>query len=58
MQVKGLQTEYERVTKADKAGAGAGAGTGSLAAEEAAALKKTLDRVIGEKEQLQVGGGL
>ncbi|KAG2436313.1 hypothetical protein HXX76_006624 [Chlamydomonas incerta] len=51
-QVKGLQTEYERVTKADKAGGGGGA-TSSLAAEEAAALKKTLDRVIGEKEQLQ-----
>ncbi|KXZ55872.1 hypothetical protein GPECTOR_2g1423 [Gonium pectorale] len=50
-QVKGLQAEYERVTSAPKADAKGG----DLAAEEAAALKKTVDRLIAEKEALHSG---
>ncbi|GIL66217.1 hypothetical protein Vafri_19824 [Volvox africanus] len=51
-QVKGLQAEYERVTaSADKTAAGAA--TSSLAGEEAAALKKMVDKLIAEKQQLE-----
>ncbi|KAG2493177.1 hypothetical protein HYH03_008598 [Edaphochlamys debaryana] len=63
-QVKGLQAEYNRVTStpakgaavaAGDAGASAGAEgpAASLAAEEAAALKKTVDKLIAEKQRLQ-----
>ncbi|GFR46068.1 hypothetical protein Agub_g7497 [Astrephomene gubernaculifera] len=57
-QVKGLQAEYERVTAASKAqgadnAGGGGGGNTRLAVEEAAALKKTVDRLIAEKQQLQ-----
>lgn len=63
-QVQGLQAEYKRVT-ADLPAAGvkdggsaatpaaAGGAAAALAAEEAAALRKTVDRLIAEKQELQ-----
>ncbi|GIM02467.1 hypothetical protein Vretimale_7316 [Volvox reticuliferus] len=56
-QVKGLQAEYERVTRTGIATSSdkpaAGAAVSNLAAEEAAALKKMADKLIAEKQQLQ-----
>lgn len=67
-QVQGLQAEYKRVTAdppaatAKDGGATAAAASGgaaaALAAEEAAALRKTVDRLIVEKQELQVGWGV
>ncbi|EFJ46447.1 hypothetical protein VOLCADRAFT_105587 [Volvox carteri f. nagariensis] len=51
-QVKGLQAEYDRVTSTDKAAEGKSTAA-TAAADEAAALKKTLDKLIAEKQQLQ-----
>ncbi|GLC40106.1 hypothetical protein PLESTB_000882600 [Pleodorina starrii] len=60
-QVKGLQAEYDRVTSAGAAkdgpagssSSGVAASLAAAAAEEATALKKTVDRLIAEKQQLQ-----
>ena len=58
--MKGLQLAYEKATAEQgpdgKEGGGAGAGGSGAAADEAAALRKTVDRMIAEKKQLQVRG--
>lgn len=58
-QVKGLQTEYERVTKGDSASGAKSLGSADMTPledtpSETEALKKQLDRLIAEKDAMQV----
>mmetsp|Transcript_27065 Transcript_27065/g.68798 ORF Transcript_27065/g.68798 Transcript_27065/m.68798 type:complete len:249 (-) Transcript_27065:83-829(-) len=53
-QVKGLQAEYQRVTEKPKGAEGED--TGAAGDSEADALKKKVDKLIGEKTKLQEAG--